>query len=283
MPPKKKKKKPVLPNKCQECGAPCRKMYCSQKCKDRGYRKTEAFLKNKCKRCGEPCSKIYCSNKCKGLDKVKEPYKAICEFCNKEFTFKIPAYQRRGQVRFCSNECKRSKYNVNDNYFKDSEDIPTIYKTLGFLFGSGVIMDIKLGIIDVIAEETKLRKFAETIKSTYRIQKTDGKDMFRSYIRSSQITDYLFDIGFTSNHETHDFPIILPEYKLDFIRGFAESNSELHQDNTVMFIKVKSYSLARGIAEFLNCELVTKQLGFIVVVRNPKSLLEVVLEPSSQV
>ena len=37
-----------------------------------------------------------------------------------------------------------------------------------------------------------------------------------------------------------EFPTILDEYKLDFIRGFAETNSELHQDNTIMFIKVKS-------------------------------------------
>ena len=269
---KKKPKKVELTNKCVECGKPCRVMYCSNLCKQHAFQKTSKFLKNKCKVCEKPCSNIFCSNKCKGIDKIKEPYIAVCETCGTEFTYKIPAYKRRGQMRFCSTKCQTKIFSVDDNFFKGSEDISKIYQTLGFIFANAVIFDIKIGVFDIIAEETKLRKFASTIKSTYRIQKTDGKDMFRSYIKSYEIVNYLFDIGFTNTHETHTFPIILPEYKLDFIKGFSETNSELHQEGKVMFIKTKSYSLARGISEFLNCELITKQLSYVCIIREENTI-----------
>ena len=272
---KKKPKKPKLTNKCVECKKPCKVMYCSNLCKQKAFQKTDKYLKNKCKVCEKPCSNLFCSNECKGIDKTKEPYVAVCEACGKEFTYKIPAYKRRGQMRFCSKSCKNMVFSVDDNYFKGSEDTSKIYQTLGFLFGNAVILDIKIGVFDIIAEETKLKNFVETIKSTYRIQKTDGKDMWRSYIKSYEMVNYLFDLGFTANHETHEFPTILPEYKLDFIKGYADTNSELHQDGAVMFIKTKSYSIARGIAEFLGCELVTKQLGYICIIRSPELIVSI--------
>ena len=105
---KKKAAKPILPNKCVECGEPCRVMYCSNLCKQHAFQKTTKFLKNQCKVCQKPCSNIYCSNECKGIDKVKDPYVAICENCGVEFTYKIPAYKRRGQMRFCSRSSRES-------------------------------------------------------------------------------------------------------------------------------------------------------------------------------
>jgi hypothetical protein len=258
-----------LPNKCVVCGKPCRRMYCCSKCKFVDFKKRISI--NNCLICGKPCSNLYCSRKCSGIDNIKEAYKATCEFCGKEFTYKIPAYKKRGQMRFCSYKCQSSKYIVDDNFFKGSDNISQIYQTMGFIFASGVIMDIKLGIIDLIAEEEKLKKLASTINSTYKIRKTDN-NLYRTYIRSAEITNYLFDLGFTSNHETHQFPTILPEYKLDFIKGFASVNSELHQNEEIMFVKVKSYSIAREITEILQSELVSKHLGFICIVREPKIL-----------
>ena len=266
---KKKLHKKDLPNKCIVCGKPCRRMFCCAKCKFADFKKRRSV--NNCLICGKPCTNLYCSTTCSGIDNIKEAYKATCEFCGKEFTYKIPAYKKRGQMRFCSYKCKSSKYIINDNFFKGSDNIPQIYQTMGFIFAAGVIMDIKLGIIDLIAEEEKLKKLAATMNSTYKIQKTDN-NLYRTYIRSNEITDYLFDLGFTLTHETHQFPTILPEYKLDFIKGFASVNSELHQNDEIMFVKIKSYSIAREIAEILQCELVTKHLGFICIVRDPKIL-----------
>lgn len=257
---------------CRECGTPCRTMYCSKLCKNRWWKKSATFKKNKCQVCGEPCNNIFCSKKCMGTTMIKE-HKAICEFCGEEFIYHKEGYKKRGQMRFCSSKCKKSIYRINENYFFEDKNIPKIYQTLGFIFASGIISDIKLGIIDIIAEKEPLERFAKTIGSTFKINKTDGQELRRTYIRSNKLTDYLFSIGFSSAKETHEFPLILPEYKLDFIKGYAAVNSELHQNDEVMFITTKSYSLARGIAESLNCELVTKQLGFICVIRNPKLVI----------
>lgn len=266
------KKEPELNNLCLECGAPCQKKYCSKLCLNRGWKKSAGFRKNKCLVCGEPSSNMYCSYKCRASVRKKN-HKAICEFCGKEFSYPKITVLNRG-LRFCSDKCKSSKYTLQENYFTHGEPYDEVYKTLGFLFASGVISDIKLGIIDIVGKKDDMTLFAKTIKSTYKLNNTDGKEMKRTLIRSKEMTDYLFSIGFSSAKETHDFPLILPEFKLDFIKGYAAINSELHQNNEVMFINTKSYSLARGIAEFLNCELVTKHLGFICIVRNIDTITE---------
>jgi len=256
---------------CRQCGGPSKKTYCSKLCANRWWKQSAGFKKNKCIECEKPCSNLYCSYKCKAKKQIRE-YKAICQFCGNEFIFHKIGYQKRGQMKYCSFSCANAVYTLNDTFFTHHTNISEIYQILGFLFSCGKIFDIRTNQIEIKSSKPNLEKFNQIVKSDFIIKKAEGKDNFKLVVRSQPWIEYLFDIGFTDSLESHTFPTILDEYKQDFIDGYSNGNTTQtfnKTDEKLTLIKVKSYPLARGITDYLNCDLVTKHLGFICVVRTP--------------
>lgn len=263
---------------CKECGGPSESTYCSRLCANRFWKKSPGFLKNKCKVCGNPCHNIYCSKKCKASTTIVD-YKENCLTCGKEFIFKKIAYKKRGQMKYCSYKCAKTLYHVDETFFTHYSNIPLLYQTLGFLFASGRIQDYGTHDIDVNSTKENIENFTKVVNSTYPIFQssdlTGNKDIYRTKIKCKTWQDYLSYIGFGCAAELHTFPIILEEYILDFIKGYIKSNMSqiyIKEDHRLIFLKTKSYSLARGIADFTNSEVVTKHLGFIIVIKDENNV-----------
>ena len=254
---------------CKECGGPSLKTYCCKLCANRAWKKSPGFLCNQCKVCGKPCHNIYCSKKCKAST-IKVEYKENCLTCGKEFIYNKTAYKLRGQMKYCSYKCAKTLYHIDETFFTHHINIPELYQTLGFLFASGRIQDYETWDVSITASKEVLENFAQIVSSTYPIFPSDN-GLYRTVIKCQKWLNHLSYIGFGYTLQHHTFPIILDEYILDFIKGYINSNmSEIYikEDHRLIFVKTKSYSLARGIADFTNSEVVTKHLGFIVVIRD---------------
>ena len=260
---------------CRECGGPSAKTYCSKVCATRWWRKSTTYKKNKCLECGEPCNNMYCSYKCKGKTMIRE-YKENCLNCGNEFIYHKISYKNRGQMKYCSYACANAVYSVEDKFFTHNPDIPLIYETLGFMFASAFIYDYKDFEIEIrTTDKDRLDKFIKDVKSTYPIQYVKTLKEYRTSIRSKVWIEYLSDIGFGHSLNKHIFPIILPEYKIDFIRGYINSKMcEIYpkKDYKLIIIKAVSYPLIREIAHVSGGDLVTKHLKFHCVIRDKDKL-----------
>lgn len=266
---------------CAECGEPSligkngkAKKFCSKKCANKFWFKTEAYLKNKCLQCGNNCRHLYCSVDCQSKF-TKKTFTAICLKCDKEFTYHKESYKKRGQMIYCSNTCKNSVYSVNETFFTHHSNIEEIYQVLGYLFATGRIQDYGTHDIDIKGTKSKLEMLSNIVGSNFPIfssNSTDskGNDNFRIKIRNRVWMNYLDDIGF-KNDLMHSFPIILPEYVPYFIAGYIDSpltSIKQDSDNRVITIKAKSYSLIQGIADFTGGEVITSKLEYHCIIKD---------------
>lgn len=265
---------------CKECGGPSEKAYCSKLCANRFWKKSPGFLNKKCLICGEPCHNSYCSYTCKAST-LKKEHKENCLTCGKEFIFSNIAYKKRGGMKYCSYKCAHTIYKLDETFFTHYSDIPLIYQTLGFLFATARVQDYGTHDIDVRATKEELVKFSKIVSSTYKITSANGfgnghKNCYRVKIKSKIWLDYLDYIGFNNILATHTFPIILEEYRLDFIKGYVKTDMcEIHKkDNyTLYIIKGYSYHLIRCITDFLKAEMATKQLEYCCIFKDFDNIL----------
>ena len=255
---------------CRECGKPSEKAYCSKLCANRYWRKSKTYKQKTCVICGKPARETYCSLKCAGASREKSIHTAICSnpSCGKEFTFDRISYLKRGQMKFCSRICANTRYSVNDTFFTHYPDISAIYQTLGFLFSNGFIYSYKDFEIELRSpDKEKLEKFKLLVNSTYPIKYFKKLKEYNTIVRSKTWLEYLSDIGLSSNLNTHTFPTILEEYKIDFIKGYMTSElCKIHKNNTID-IKAESYPLIREVALVTGGDLVTKHLAFHCLIK----------------
>ena len=254
---------------CAECGNKSTKKYCSKKCADDAWRKSERFLKNKCEICGNPCHNKFCSKDCSAKNQTTI-HTTNCLTCGKEFTFHKMSDKLIGKVKYCSYTCSAKVYSIDENFFLGNTDIPTIYEMLGFLFSSAYIRNY--GDYEICINSTKelIERFNSITKSDYPINPIMVKNnkrniIYRTIFRSKIIMDYLCDIGFSYNIDKHTFPTILPEYKKYFIKGFISSPNccvYYKKDHNLVIFLTKSYPIVREVSEITNNEIVCKNTDF---------------------
>jgi len=256
---------------CRECGGPSKKTYCSKVCATRWFRKSATYKKNKCLECGKPCSNMYCSYKCKGKTQIKE-YKEICLNCGKEFIYHKISYKNRGQMKYCSSSCSNAIYYIEDSFFTHNPNIPLIYETIGFIFASGFIFDYQTFEIEIrTTDKERMDKFVSDTKSTFPVQYHPKLKEYRTAIRCRQWIEYLSDIGFGHSLNKHIFPIILTEYKMDFVKGYIQSRmADIYpkKDYKLIVIKAVSYPLIREIAHVTGGDLITKHNKYHCIIRD---------------
>jgi len=183
---------------CQNCEKNLpyhNKKFCSVKCN------REFIHKNKpiCLNCGKKTSnKFYCSHKCKS--EHKSTY-LICHTCRKEFTINDKWRIKQGKVKYCSDECRKRRYEINSHYFDQLDESKLI--TLGQLIVTGHIVDYRTFVI--ISNEKTILDISDKLDSTYPIE-TAGWKLCRINITSSYLVKKLIELGFVSNYLYQDVP-----------------------------------------------------------------------------
>jgi hypothetical protein len=258
-------------NICEKCNNPIivrqkrdtNNKFCSKECYNQDRRKNKPIKLNFtsnyiCLKCNNPFSPgrntkgMYCSYACSnGAKSVR--YKLSCECCNKEFEINNIAEIKRGHYKYCSNECRKRKYYINEQFF-DVIDEKTSY-WLGFIWAT--LWDNKYNKISLLSKKDLLERFNTEIESNYPIKKS-LKNKYIIRVTSLKILSRLVEIGI-KDVPYLEFPDIPVEYQRDFIRGYFDSDWGYHykdQEQDVVVLHGRSSKLMKFISEKLDSKLV---------------------------
>jgi hypothetical protein len=159
---------------------------------------------------------MYCSYACSNGAKAVE-HKLICKCCAKNFIIKNIAEIKRGHYKYCSNECRKRKYSINENYFNSINETTCYW--IGFIWSSIKSNDYKK--IQLVSKKELLERFNNELSSSYPIKKYLNK--YRLNITSIHLINNLLMFG-----DLNNFPDIPEKYNRDFIRGYFDSDNGYH-------------------------------------------------------
>lgn len=225
----------MLEEPCKICGGiilakrkrDISKKVCSVKCAGQFYI-TKPKIYVQCLYCKKEFLKTcrtqnkYCSKKCCAQNKVKV-HMRNCERCGKEFQLMNIAYERRGDGRFCSQECRSQIYDWDETYF---EKIDTEQKAywLGFIAADGCVdhKEFRLHISERDLEH--LIEFKNAIKSTHPIHFTANKSA-TFILGTKKIVKDLSALGIV-HRKTYvlEYPFIPKRLNRHFIRGVFDGD-----------------------------------------------------------
>ena len=268
----------ISENKCKECGGDIiikqsrdkKNKFCSLICynKNRKNHNVVVFDKEQiCLSCGKsfkPTRRskgLYCSYKCSNGAKSVN-YQLKCNFCKRTFNVNNIAEIKRGNYKFCSVECAKRQFSINENYFESLDDEK--YYWLGFIWASTNSFNSR--ILDLVSNKDLLERFSSVISSTYKVQKYFDK--YRLNINSRKILNRLVDIGLNKDFE---FPNILDRYKPHFIRGYFDSHMGYHYvDNGIDIIVIygKHKKLMLYISDYLDTNLKFNKGEWFIITNN---------------
>jgi hypothetical protein len=161
---------------------------------------------------------VFCSKRCAKIKHIM----AECPTCKKEFRVKNSHDLKRGRGKYCSDECKKRKYNLNQEYFNEinSENADV----LGYIWAMGLINSKnELVFYDTIE---KLTWFSDKINNEYLIRPMPrvGKDIHFLKIRfCNRLINRLRELGFDDGQLNTVFPEIVS--KEEFIKGLLFNNN----------------------------------------------------------
>ena len=126
-----------------------------------------------CLKCKKPFSPgrntkgMYCSYNCSnGAKSVR--HKLICGCCGKKFEINNIAEIKRGHYKYCSNECRKRKYRINESFFNDINETSAYW--LGFIWAT--IYDSEYNKMKLVAKKNLLERFNLALGSNYPIKKS---------------------------------------------------------------------------------------------------------------
>ena len=118
-------------------------LFCSRECYNQYRRRGKPIKINlghhiclKCEKIFIPTRNtkgMYCSYACSNGAKAVD-HKVVCKCCGKNFSIKNIAEINRGHYQYCSNECRKRKYTINEFFF-DQINSETAY-WLGFIWST---------------------------------------------------------------------------------------------------------------------------------------------------
>lgn len=266
---------------CQNCDSPIvvkqkrdkDNQFCSKECYNQFRRKGKPIKINligshyvclKCEKIFIPTRNtkgMYCSYACSNGAKAVD-HKLICQCCNREFSIKNIAEIKRGHYKYCSNECRKRKYHINENFFNTIDENSAYW--LGFIWAT--VRSNKYNKVSLLSKKELLARFNEALESNYPIKNSiDNKSMIR--ITSLRILSRLADLGIKDTIYM-EFPDIPVDYHKDFIRGYYDSDCGYHyKDNgqDVVVLHGRSSKLMRSISDILKAKLVIDKGEWIVI------------------
>lgn len=227
-------------NNCKACGKEIptkrnrdrEKNFCDRGCVARFFHPKPAIIA--CEHCGimfQPKWKQkFCCRKCL-FESKRSKYVKTCPVCEKKFTLKNKAYEKRGGGIFCSRECgtiSNKKYNCNYNFFENIDTQEKAY-WLGFLFADGYHNGKEVVINLKASDGEHLEKFKNNIESnhpiTYGIDKTKyQKASFR--ISSKKMCSDLDSHGCIRRKSlVLQYPKHIPPHlERHFVRGYFDGD-----------------------------------------------------------
>ena len=237
--------------------------FCSKDCYNQYRRRGKPIKLNlstkyiclKCKEVFEPGRNtlgMYCSYACSnGSKSVK--HKLVCKCCNKDFFINNIAEIKRGHYQYCSNECRKRKYTINESCFNEIDEVTSYW--IGFVWAS--IYDNKYNKISFLSKLGLLERFNTFLQSSYPIKKSNN-DKYVLKITSLHILNRLVEVGINSSLYL-EFPNIAKLYHKDFIRGYFDSDQGYYYKDNGMSVAVlhgKSSKLMRSISHYLESKLI---------------------------
>jgi hypothetical protein len=204
---------------------------------------------------------MYCSYACSNGAKAVE-HKLTCKCCAKEFIIKNIAEIKRGHYQYCSNECRKRKYRINEFFFDEINDRSAYW--LGFIWAT--FKNNKYNKITLHSKEELFSRFLEALDSNYKTLKlSNGKSSLN--ITSLKILSRLSDLGLKDQ-----LYLEMPEISLDFypsfIRGYFDSNQGFkYKDNgkDVWVLHGRSSKLMRNMSDYLGAKLVIDKGEWVII------------------
>lgn len=246
--------------------------FCSRECYNQYRRKGKPIKINltghhiclKCEKVFIPTRNtkgMYCSYACSNGAKAVE-HKVVCKCCGRNFSIKNIAEIKRGHYQYCSNECRKRKYTINEFFF-DQINSETAY-WLGFIWST--LKEIKYNKIYLTSKKSLLERFSKSLNSNYPIRSSfNNKHIIR--ITSLKLVNRLVDLGIKESLFL-EFPDIPSDYKNDFIRGYFDSDNGYYYkdgDKNVFVMHGCSSKLMRSISNTLDSKLVTDKGEWISI------------------
>jgi len=266
---------------CQNCDSPIvvkqkrdkDNQFCCKECYNQFRRKGKPIKINligshyvclKCEKIFIPTRNtkgMYCSYACSNGAKAVD-HKLICQCCNREFSIKNIAEIKRGHYKYCSNECRKRKYRINEDFFNVINEENAYW--LGFIWAT--VRSNKYNKVSLLSRKELLVRFNEALGSNYPIKNSiDNKSMIR--ITSLRILSRLAELGI-NDVVYMEFPDIPVDYQKDFIRGYYDSDWGYHyKDNgqDVAVLHGRSSKLMRSISDILKAKLIIDKGEWIVI------------------
>jgi hypothetical protein len=204
---------------------------------------------------------MYCSYACSNGAKAVE-HKLTCKCCAKEFSIKNIAEIKRGHYQYCSNECRKRKYRINEFFFDEINHQSSYW--LGFIWAS--FKSNKYNKITLSSKEELFNRFLEALNSNYNILKlSKGKALLK--ITSLKILSRLSELGLRDIPYL-EMPEIGEKFYPSFIRGYFDSNQGFkYKDNgkDVWVLHGHSSKLMRSINDYLGSKLVIDKGEWVII------------------
>lgn len=213
----------------------------------------------RCVICEKKCQEVYCCGFCR-REGERIYYKGKCANCDKTYLY------LDDKDIYCGGDCKRDVSARAHNFFKNSTNIPTVYKVMGFMFSHGAINDYFNSSIQLYADVESLKKVISLLGLNWNVKiPLTNKTKPFSLVRNVYIMAYLETIGFTHNKNLHTFPIILNEYKKYFIQGYInEENCIIEEYDTHNIVTINSPNVyfIMGLNDFVGGVIRTNELKY---------------------
>ncbi len=158
---------------------------------------------------------MYCSYACSNGAKAVR-YDIICKSCGKSFWIKNIAEIKRGHYKYCSNECRKRKFKIEESFFNKINNETSYW--MGFVWAT--LYSMSYNTIQLKSKKELLERFNVALNSDYPIRKLGNK--FTIKITSIHMLNDLSNLGL---QPLLIFPEIPREYYKDFIRGYFDSDS----------------------------------------------------------
>ena len=221
--------------------------FCSKDCYNQSRRKGKPMKLNLssqyiCLHCNElfhptrNTKGMYCSYACSNGSKSIR-YQLVCECCGKEFEINNIAEIKRGHYKYCSNECRKRKYRINEYFFKEINEKTAYW--LGFIWAT--VRDSKYNKLFLLSKKELLERFNQDFNSNYPIKKSI-QNKYALRITSLHLLSRLVELGI--NDKTYlEFPDIPASYHKDFIRGYFDSDwGYLYKNNGENIVSIHGKS-----------------------------------------
>lgn len=248
-----------------------RKSYCDTKCVNEHRRAKEAARieasKIPCQHCGKPFKSYeyarFCSTNCVNLSR-RIYHDRVCQTCGKHFQVRSAYEIRRGDHKYCSHECFKRKYHFVEVDFTVQTHENMYW--LGFMFAT--LTGVEETHIELDADESSLTRLVAFLKGNMTPAKV--QDAYRLTLFSRPFSRKMRLVGLRDDLYM-EAPAILPEYRMDFVRGFMDSpRGYIYRDggDLVAALHGQDSKLMRWMADATGGQLAYKDKEWVVVCRN---------------